>query len=173
MSDHTEIPESEPSQVTNLSRVNVDSVQAELIRMHQSAAQSIEAEEVELNLSAALEVQTGNVTASGSALGFVETEHATLQNSAAGAVRSQSASIDGAAAVVVAGNIELGRTYAGVVAGRSIRGERIETLILLSPRVEGNVTTVVDTRGAVIAGLISGLFAGLMFLLGRAIFGRK
>jgi len=173
MSDLTAMPESEPSQVTNLSRVNADSVRAELVRMHQSAARSIDSEDAELNLSAALNVYAGNVTASRSALGFVEAEHTTLQNSAAGAVRSQSASIDGAAAIVVAGNIELGRAYAGLMAGRSIRGERIETLILLSPRVEGKVTAIVDTRGAVIAGLISGLFAGLMFLLARALFGRK
>jgi hypothetical protein len=39
--------------------------------------------------------------------------------------------------------------------------------------VEGNVTTVIDTRGALIAGLVGVLFAGTMLLLGRMLFGRK
>jgi len=73
---------------------------------------------------------------------------------------------------VLAGSANLGNTYAGVVAGREVRGERIETILLLGNRVEGEVHTVMDTRGALLAGLVSGLFAGLMLLLGRAMFRR-
>jgi hypothetical protein len=57
--------------------------------------------------------------------------------------------------------------------GREIRGEKIESMILLSRKVEGNVTTIMDTRGALIAGLVGGLFAGMMLLLGRMVFRRK
>lgn len=67
----------------------------------------------------------------------------------------------------------MGNAYAGVLAAQEVRGERIESLILLSRKVEGNVTTVMDTRGALIAGLVGGLFAGIMFLLGRMLFGKK
>ncbi|HNO31347.1 MAG TPA: hypothetical protein PKI78_06140, partial [Anaerolineales bacterium] len=63
--------------------------------------------------------------------------------------------------------------YAGLVAGREVRGERIESVILLSRNVQGNITTVMDTRMALIAGLVGGLFAGIMLLLGRMLFGRK
>jgi hypothetical protein len=75
--------------------------------------------------------------------------------------------------VVAADKAELGNTYAGLVAGSEIRGERIESVILLARHVDGDIKTVVDTRGAVIAGLVGGLFAGLMFLLTRALFGKK
>ena len=173
MTDQTPPSEAEQPQVTNLTRVDVDAVHAELVRMHQSIAQEIEAEEVELHLSAAFDVKATRATAQEAALGLVHAAEVTLQNSAAGAVRAQNATINGAAAAVVAGNVEFGNAYAGVVAGCQVRGERIESLILLSPKVEGNVTTVVDTRGAVIAGLVGGLFAGLLFLLGQAVFGRK
>jgi hypothetical protein len=86
---------------------------------------------------------------------------------------AETMSINGQAGVVVAGSVEFGNAYAGVVAGREVRGERIESIILLSRRVEGNVTTVIDTRGALIAGLVGGLFAGIMLLLGRMLFGKK
>jgi hypothetical protein len=39
--------------------------------------------------------------------------------------------------------------------------------------VNGDVNTILDTRGALIAGLTGGLFAGMMLLLGRMLFRRK
>jgi hypothetical protein len=39
--------------------------------------------------------------------------------------------------------------------------------------VDGDVKTVVDTRMALVAGMVGGLFAGMVFLLGRALFGRR
>ena len=75
--------------------------------------------------------------------------------------------------MVVAGSVEFGNAYAGIVASREVRSEKIESIILLSRHVEGNVTTVIDTRGALIAGLVGGLFAGIMLLLGRMLFGKK
>jgi hypothetical protein len=62
--------------------------------------------------------------------------------------------------------------YVGVTAAREVRGERIESLVILAGRVEGEVHTLVDTRGAVIAGLVGGLFAGLIVLVGRIAFRR-
>jgi hypothetical protein len=97
----------------------------------------------------------------------------TLQDSVAAAVRAEKISVNGNAGLVVAESVEFGNAYAGVVAGREIRSEKIESIILLARNVDGNVTTVIDTRGALIAGLVGGLFAGSMLLLGRMVFGRK
>jgi len=96
-----------------------------------------------------------------------------MQNSGAAAIRAQTVQLNGYAGVVAAEKAELGNTYAGVVAGQEIRGERIESLVLLARHVDGEVKTVLDTRGAVLVGLVGGLFAGVMLLLTRALFGRK
>jgi hypothetical protein len=87
--------------------------------------------------------------------------------------QAETLSINGQAGVVVAGSVEFGNAYAGIVAGDEVRGERIESVILLARTVNGNVTTVIDTRGALIAGLVGGLFAGIMLLLGRMLFSKK
>jgi hypothetical protein len=81
--------------------------------------------------------------------------------------------VSGGAGVVAADNVEFGGAYAGLVAGREVRGERIDSVVLLAGRVEGEVHTVMDTRGALIAGMLGGLVAGLILLLGRMTFRRK
>ncbi len=96
-----------------------------------------------------------------------------MQNSGAAAIRAQAVQLNGYAGVVVAEKAELGNTYAGVVVGQEVHGQRIESLVLLARHVDGEVKTVLDTRGAILMGLVGGLFAGLMFLLTRALFGRK
>jgi len=79
----------------------------------------------------------------------------------------------GQAGVVIAGTANLGNTYAGAVVGEQVKSERIETLILLSNHVEGEVQTVVDTRSALIAGMVGGLLTGTILLIGRLVFGRR
>ncbi|NWF65324.1 MAG: hypothetical protein HXY38_13580 [Chloroflexi bacterium] len=160
-------------QVSNLANVDVETIHAEMARMHQSSAGSIHSEDVELNLSAAGRVQAANFKANESFVAVAQAGDVTIQNGVAGAVRAESAALNGVSGVVVAGSVEFGNAYAGLVAGGEVHSERIESLILLSPRVQGNVTTVIDTRGAVMAGLVGGLFAGMLLLLGRALFGKK
>ena len=61
----------------------------------------------------------------------------------------------------------------GFVAGRDVHVTESRTGVLIARNISGDVTTMLDTRGALIVGLVSGLFAGLMLMLGRVLFGRK
>lgn len=173
MIDSNASPENDQPQVVNLSQIDVEAVNAGLVRIHQSSAQVINAEDVELKQSMALEVNAGSVSARQSISGFVQADVVTVQDGAVVAARAEKMSVNGNAGLVVAGSVDFGNAYVGVVAGRDVRGERIESVILLARKVEGNVTTVIDTRGALIAGLVGGLFAGIMLLLGRMLFGRN
>jgi len=163
----------ETPQVINLTNSGVEVVEAELVRLHQSGAQEITAEEVELHQSAVLDATAAEVNARESMLGMVTSKDVEMINSLAGIVRAENAGVTGSAGVVLAGSANLGDTYAGVVAGQQVRAERIESLVLFARNVEGDVQTVVDTRGALIAGMVGGLFAGLIVLVGRMVFGRK
>jgi hypothetical protein len=173
MTEEQNSSESQSPQVVNLAHVDVENVHAELVRMHQSLARAVRSEDVELNLSAVAAVETGTMKMYQSLAAAAEAKEMTVSESAVGVVQAETLSHNGASAVVLAGSVEFGNAYAGLVAGREVRGDRIESLILLSPRVEGNVTTVMDTRGALIAGMVGGLFAGIMLLLGRMLFGRR
>jgi hypothetical protein len=163
----------ETPQVTNLSTSSVEVIEAEMVRMHQSAAQEITADEVALHQSAALDVTAADVSTHESALGLVNAKDVEMTNSAAGAIRAEHVNVVGSAGIVMAETVNLGNTYAGVVAGGQVRGEQIETLFLFSNHVEGDVQTVVDTRGALIAGMVGGLLTGTILLVGRLVFGRR
>lgn len=167
-----ENPEETP-QVTNLETSGVEVIKAELVRMHQSAAQEVTADEVELHQSAAGVVKTGSLSAYEAAMGAVEAGEVQMTNSGVGALQAENVNLTGYAGAVMAGTANLGNTYAGMVAGREVRGERIETLLLLGQHVEGEIQTVVDTRSAVLMGMVGGLFAGTILLLGRLVFGRR
>jgi hypothetical protein len=173
MTDSNQTPENDLPQVSNLSQVDVETVQAGLVRMHQSSAQVINGEDVELNQSAALEVNAGSISVRQSILAFAHADVVSVQEGAVLAARAEKMSINGNAGLVVAGNVDFGNAYTGILTGQEIRGERIESVILLARKVEGNVTTVIDSRGALIAGLVGGLFAGIMLLVGRRLFDRK
>lgn len=141
--------------------------------MNQAAAERVEADEVALQQSAAVEVQASSVSAYQSALANVEAEEVLSQRSAFGYVQADKASVNGYTGAVVAKNAEVHYGLTGIVAGGEVHLEGARTILLVGRNVSGNVTTMLDPRSALIAGLTSGLFAGLMLLLGRMLFGRK
>jgi len=165
--------EPQKSQATNISQSDVQTVHAEIVRMHQASAETINANEVGLEQSAAVHVQAGSVNTHQSALVAVESEELLSQNSAIGFVEAQKASVRGYIGLVAAQNAEVQYSLAGVVIGNDVHVESARTSLLIGRNITGNVTTLMDSRSALIAGLVGGLFSGLMLLLGRMLFGRK
>ena len=165
--------ESKESQVTNISQMDVQSVQAEIVRMHQASAETINASEVELEQSAAANVKASSVSTHQSAMVAVEADEVMSQNSAIGFVEAEKASVRGYTGVVSAQNAEVHYALAGIVVGNDVHVESARTILLVGQNITGNVTTVISPRSALIAGLTGGLFGGLMLLLGRMLFGRK
>ena len=172
MIEPREVPESDQSQVTNISQADVQSVQADLVRMHQASAETINADEVELEQSAAANVKANQISMHQSAMANVEAGEVISQNSAMAFVQAEKASISGYTGAVVAGSADIHHGMAVFVAGREVHVQAARTVLLLGQNVDGNVTTLMDSRSALIAGLVGGLFAGLMLLLGRTLFGR-
>jgi hypothetical protein len=168
-SEETELP-----QVTNLSQVSVESVKAELVRTNQTAIRQLEAEEIELNISAVGTAQTNNLSLNDSMAGIIMSEQASVEDSIVGGIRAQAISVNGITGLVTGNAITLGDgVKAGMIAGAKVEAENIYTSILLSPKVVGNVTTTVDGRTALMAGVAGGAIAGVILLVGKLLFGRK
>jgi hypothetical protein len=168
-----ESQESKEPKVTSVSQRDVQTVQGEMVRMHQASSETIEASQVEMEQSAAASVKATSVTTHQSALAAVEAEEVLSQNSVVGFVEAEKASVRGYIGAVSAQNAEVHYSLAGVVVGNDVHVEGARTLLLIGQNVSGNVTTVIEPRSALIVGLTGGLFAGLMLLLGRSLFGRR
>ena len=173
MIEPEELPEFDSPQVTNVSHADVQSVRAELVRMHQADAETITAEEVEMQLSAAGDIKANQVSTSQSALAMVEAGEVLVQNGITGYIQAGNASVSGYTGAVVAGSADVHQSMVGFVAGTDVHVTETRTGFLFARTLNGNVTTLMDTRSALIAGLVGGLFAGIMLLLGRMLFGRK
>jgi len=173
MLENDDFSEVDSPQVTNISQAEVASVHAESVRMHQADAETITAEDVELRQSAAANVKASTIIAHQSGLAVVEAGEVNTSQSGLGFARAANISASGLTGAVVAGSAEIQNGMAGFVAGREVHVNESRTGVLLARTVNGDVNTVLDTRGALIAGLTGGLFAGLMLLLGRVLFRRK
>ena len=173
MIEPNELPELDLPQVTNISQADVQTVRAELVRMHQADAENIIAQEVELQQSAAANVKANHFSAHQSAIGMVNAKEMSMVSGVVGFVQAEKMSAGGYTGAVLAGSAEVHHGMAVFVAGRDVHVEHARTGILLGRSVSGSVTTLLDTRGALVVGLVSGLFAGLMLMLGRVLFGRK
>ena len=172
MIEPRELSEADQPQVTNISQASVGSVNAQLVRMHQANAENITSDEVELQQSAAGNVKANHVSANQSAMARVEAGEVLSQSSAIGFVQAEKASVSGYTGAVVAGSADIHHGMAVFVAGREVHVQDARTILLLGQNVTGDVTTLMDSRSALTAGLVGGLFAGLMLLLGRMLFGR-
>ena len=173
MTEPEELPEFDSPQVTNISHADVQSVRAELVRMHQADAETITAEEVDMVQSAAGNIQANHVSSRQSALAMVNATEVLSERSITGLVQAEKASVSGRTGAVIAGSADIRQSMVGYVAGNDVHVEESRTVLLGARTVHGNVTTLLDTRSALIAGLVGGLFAGIMLLLGRTLFGRK
>jgi len=166
-------PEFDESQVTNISHSDVKDVHAQMVRMHQADAESITADEVEMQQSAAGNLKATRVSAHQSAMATVDATEVLAEQALLGYVQAEKVSVSGYPAVIVSGSANVHNAMAGIVAGTEINVSESRTVFLIGKNINGNVTTMVDQRSALIAGLVGGLFAGIMLLLGRMLFGRK
>ena len=173
MIEPEELPEFESPQVTNISQAEVKSVHAELVRMQHADAEFIRAEEVELQQGAVGTVKATRMSSHKSLIGMVNAGEFHAEASGMGMVQAESASISGYTVLVGAGSADIHHSSVGYLAARDVKAEGVRTILLLARNVEGNVITTLDTRGVVIAGLIGGLFGGLMLLLGRFLMRRS
>ena len=166
--------EFEESQVTNLSQVQVQSVNAQQVNMNQAAAETITADTVMMDRSAAADLNANHVTAERAAMGEVKASDLIAESSLIGYVQAERAGVSGFTGAVIAQSADVRSAAAVAVIANDVNFEEsARTVLLITRNVQGNVTTLADTRTALIAGLVAGLFASISLLLGRALFSRR
>ncbi len=166
--------EFEESRESNISQVQVTNVNAQQVNMNQAAAETINAEIVELDRSAVADLNANHVNAKQTVIGELKATDVVADQSLIGYVQAERAGVSGFTGAVIAQSADVRSSAAIAVIANEVKFEEsARTVLLISSKVEGNVTTLVDTRTALIGGLVAGLFASIAVLLGQALFGRK
>lgn len=166
--------ESEESEVTNLSQTEVQTVNAQHVNMNQAAAETITAESVTLEKSAVADLNANHVEARQAAIGELKASDVVADRSIIGYVQAEKAAVSGFVGAVIGQSADVRSSASVAVIANEVKFEEsARTVLLISNNVQGSVTTLMDTRTALIAGLVAGLFASIAVLLGRALFGRK
>lgn len=168
------LPESEETQVTSLTQTQVENINAQTVSMNQSAVEHLTAEQVDLEKSAAGDVNANQINASQSVLGEVKASEVVADRSMIGYVQAERAAVSGFTGAIISQSADVRGSAAVAVIANDVKfDDSARTILLVSNNVQGNVTTLMDTRTALIAGLVAGLFASISVLLGRALFSRK
>jgi hypothetical protein len=136
----------------------VDMIDADTVNMHRAGANAVRATQVDMHLSGAGTIDGGVVH---------------LDQAAAIVVRGASVMlVESAAAIAIGDEVQLDSTRAALIAGGTVNARGASTGLLLAREVYGEVSTVLDTRGALMAGIGGGLAIGLVLLLGGLLLGR-
>nr|BAL56872.1 hypothetical protein HGMM_F44F02C13 [uncultured Chloroflexota bacterium] len=147
---------SEHSQVVNMYQSEAASVTAELARISQSSVDSLQAQEVDLRQAGVRHVKANSLRAQQSAMVMLQAGEADLDVSSV--VYAQ------------ANTLSLHSSRAFALRGQNVQVQGGRFGLLLADKVDGEFQVLFSQREAVLIGLLAGLFSGLLFLLGRALF---
>lgn len=143
------------AEVVNLGGATLDEVEAEVVHIHQGGANQINASSVDMSQGGAL---------------LIQAEVLDIHQGVAFVSNAGSLSMDAStAAAVLTEEVVAGNSRIGLTAANRARLDGSSVGILLARDVEGDVEPILDTRGALLAGMASGFVIGAMLLIGNLI----
>jgi predicted ATP-dependent endonuclease of OLD family len=162
------------AEAVNLSETSVNQIQAETVRMHNSAAGAITADEIEANQSLIQQIQATQVDLRSSLVALVSSNEGRVSNGGIVALRtSQLESTNCAIGIAVAEEARISQLQSGGVIATKVHADSIRSAIILANQIDGSVETLLDTPRAILAGLTAGVAIGLVMLVGRLALGRN
>lgn len=138
----------------NINRSKVTNVEGGHIEMQQICALSIDGERIDTTQSAALMLRGSDVT---------------INHSISMATVSGSTNINYSflPVSVSKGETTINGSAAGLIISRDVKAENSSALIVLTNKVEGNLTTLLDLKTTAALGAIAGGLLGLLMLFRR------
>ncbi len=120
--------------------------------------------DADLAFTAICRLDAGEVAASRSAVGVALADRISVELGALGGAAADEAHVSQAVVGrLLGGSVETEQTLIGTLVARSVTFRRASgSLVLIAGRVEGEVRTVLDWRGALAAGAAMGLVLGLL-----------
>jgi hypothetical protein len=151
-----------------------EELSAEVMELHGGAIETLQADQVNMQMGGAQKIEATEVFLHQSAAAMIEAGHVDMRQTAAIAVRGNAVTTAQTASLTaVADRLEQRNCRSGVVIARVADMHASSALVLLAGQTNGPVETLLDTRGALLAGLIGGTVMGAILIAGSLIFRRR
>lgn len=144
-----------------------ESVDAQVVQMHQSGASRVQADLIEATDSFLGEVNTQASNIHRGVTGVIRTNKLTADQGFSGVVTTHDAVINGSVGVTVAQSIRMRESRSGIILAREVHGSKVHTVFLISSRMDAPVETVVEPRSIALFGAAAGLTFAMVYSLFR------
>ncbi|MDE2817235.1 MAG: hypothetical protein OXK81_11135 [Chloroflexota bacterium] len=136
---------------------------------HDAAGDAADVDErFQITNSLVRHVVADDIDMQNTAAGVVQAEAASLQQGLTGIAAGHEVSVtEGATWLVLGGSVDTNYSVSQWIVGGQIEAEQVASVVVVGGRVNGNVNTLLDTRGAAICGLVIGLCYILFRLIRR------
>lgn len=139
-------------------------VEGELVVVHQGGVNLADAHQIDIHQGGIGRAQADDIAVSQGGIGFARGARVSVELGGLGlAVANEVHLTQGVAGTVLAREVRIEQAGARtVIASHATLGRNVGVFMLIAGRVEGNVRTLLDWRGAIAFGAAFGLVAGLV-----------
>lgn len=152
-----------------LEKSSFEIIEGEFINIKQSTVRSVEGGHVELQQVGALSIDAERMEVTQGAAVILKGNDVNLNQSISAITAGENVSIQFSLAPVSISkeNTEVNRSAVGLLIAPSVKAENTSALFVVANKVEGNVTTLLDCRSALVLGAAFGGLLGFFSLLKR------
>lgn len=150
-------------QETNLKNLSADSIDAQVVQMHQSGASRVQANSVEAVDSFLGEIHTQSASLHQGITAYMQSDQVAVDRGFTGVLSTNDAVVNGTVGVTVAQSVRMNESRSGILVAREVHGAKMHTVFLITGRMDAPVETVVEPRSIALFGAAAGLVFGIVY----------
>jgi hypothetical protein len=150
-----------------LEKSDLEFIEGEFVNIKQSTIRAVEGGHIELQQVGALSIDGERVEVTQGASGILRGNDISLNQSVSAVTAADNISINFSLSPVTISReqITANRSAVGIMAARDIKSENTSAFLVVSNKIEGNITTLLDWRSAFALGAVFGGLWGFFSLL--------
>ena len=150
-----------------IEKSDLDFIEGEFVNIKQSTVRSVEGGHIELQQVGALSIDGERVEVTQGASGILRGTDISLNQSVSAITAADNVSINFSCSPVTVSREQTtaNRSAVGIMAAKNIRSENTSAFLVISNKIEGDITTLLDWRSAFAVGAVFGGLWGFFSLL--------
>jgi len=150
-----------------IEKSDVEFIEAEFVNIKQSTIRAVEGGHIELQQVGALSIDGERIEVTQGASGILKGDDISLNQSISAVTAADNVSINFSFSPLTISREQTtaNRSAVGLMAAKEIKSENTSAFLVISNKIEGNITTLLDWRSALALGAVFGGIWGFFSLL--------